>query len=171
MKNKRATKGALKWIIETLNKYEVPFQISGGCAAKIYGSPRELNDIDIDIPRDGFKKITADVKPFVIYGPSQYKDGKWDLYLMTLNYFGQKIDVSSGDQKISTKDRKEWINFDTDFSKSVNKKFLGILVPVIPAEELINYKQLLDGKHQQVDIKSIKKQRKNTCHLKLITSV
>lgn len=156
MSNARDIKRALEWIVGVLRKHQIPFQISGGCAAKIYGSQRELNDIDIDIPRDGFEKIIDDVKPFVIYGPSQYKDDKWDLYLMTLNYAGQEIDIGSGNAKISTKDRKNWIHFDTDFSKVVNKEFLGITVPVIPKEELIEYKQLLDGDHQQVDIQSIK---------------
>ena len=150
------TKGALEWIVGILEKYEVPFQISGGCAAKIYGSPRELNDIDIDIPENYFSKIISDVKPYIIYGPDQYKDNKWDLYLMTLNYAGQEIDIGSGNAKISTKDRNKWINFSTDFSKAVKKTFLGLEVPVIPKEDLVNYKQLLDGEHQQVDIESIK---------------
>lgn len=153
---KKDTKLALEWITGILRKYQVPFQISGGCAAKIYGSPRELNDIDIDIPEDCFGKILADVKPFVIYGPAQYKDQKWDLYLMTLNYAGQEIDIGSGDVKISTKDHKEWTSFDTDFSKAVKKEFLGLEVSVIPKEDLIAYKKLLDGGHQQVDIQSIK---------------
>ena len=156
MNNHQNTKQAIEWIVGILKEYQVPFQISGGCAAKIYGSPRELNDIDIDIQRNDFEKIINDIKPFVVYGPSQYKDNKWDLYLTTLNYAGQEIDIGSGDAKISTKDRKEWIAFDTDFSKVVNKEFLGITVPVIPKDELIKYKRLLDGDHQQVDIKSIK---------------
>ena len=150
------TKGALEWIVGILEKYEVPFQISGGCAAKIYGSPRELNDIDIDIPENYFSKIISDVKPYIIYGPDQYKDNKWGLYLMTLNYAGQEIDIGSGNAKISTKDRDKWIDFSTDFSKAVKKTFLGLEVPVIPKEDLVNYKQLLDGEHQQVDIESIK---------------
>jgi len=155
-KSKKDTEQALEWIVGVLRKHQVPFQISGGCAAKIYGSPRELNDIDIDIPENYFSKIIPDVKPYIIYGPDQYKDKKWDLYLMTLNYAGQEIDIGSGDAKISTKERDKWIAFSTDFSKAVNKTFLGLEVPVIPKEDLINYKQLLDGEHQQVDIESIK---------------
>ena len=154
--DEKDTKRALEWITNILKKYEVPFQISGGCAAKIYGSPRELNDIDIDIPENYFSKIISDVKPYIIYGPDQYKDNKWDLYLMTLNYAGQEIDIGSGNAKISTKDRDKWIDFSTDFSKAVKKTFLGLEVPVIPKEDLVNYKQLLDGEHQQVDIESIK---------------
>ena len=152
----RDTKRALGWIVGILKKHQVPFQISGGCAAKIYGSPRELSDIDIDIPEDCFEKIIDDVKSFIIYGPEQYKDQKWDLYLMTLNYTGQEIDIGGQKAKISTKNRTKWVDFNSDFSKAVKKEFLGLEVPVIPKEDLISYKQLLDGNHQQVDIESIK---------------
>lgn len=155
MNNQRDTKQALEWMVGVLKKHQVPFQISGGCAAKIYGSQRELNDIDIDIPENYFEKILEDVKPYVIYGPAQYKDKKWDLYLMTLNYAGQEIDIGGQNAKISTRDRSQWIDFHTDFSKAVKKEFLGLEVPAIPKEDLVFYKQLLDGDHQQVDIQSI----------------
>ncbi|MDP3794995.1 MAG: MazG-related protein [bacterium] len=150
------TKQALEWIVGVLQKHRVPFQISGGCAAKIYGSPRELNDIDIDIPEDCFEKVMADVRPFIIYGPAQYKDQKWDLYLMTLNYARQEIDIGGQHAKISTRDRAKWVDFNFDSSKAVKKEFLGLEVPVIPKKDLIAYKQLLDGDHQQIDIESIK---------------
>ena len=139
---KRNTKQALEWIVGILRKHQVPFQISGGCAAKIYGSPRELNDIDIDMPENCFEKILVDVKPFIIYGPAQYKDQKWDLYLMTLNYAGQEIDIGSGNAKISTKDRKEWISFDTDFSKAIKKEY--VVLPKRTIEENYKFKKLVD---------------------------
>ncbi len=161
----RDTKRALEWIVGILKNHQVPFQISGGCAAKIYGSPRKLNDVDIDIPENSFEKILADVKPYIVFGPSQYKDKKWDLYLMTINYLGQEIDIGGQNAKISTKDQGRWIDFHADFSKAVKKEFLGLEIPVIPKDDLIAYKQLLVGDssigdcqpHQQADIESINK--------------
>ncbi|MSR79086.1 MAG: MazG-related protein [Candidatus Taylorbacteria bacterium] len=155
-KFKRDTKKALEWIVGVLRKHQVSFQISGGCAAKIYGSPRELNDIDIRIPEDCFEKIMADVKPFIIYGPEHYIDQKWDLYLVTLEHAGQEIDIGGGNAKISTKNRDTWIDFPTDFSKAVMRTFLGLEVPVIPKKDLVAYKKLLDGDHQIIDIQSVK---------------
>ena len=39
----------LRWIVEILNRNHIPYQLVGGLAAKIYGSARDINDIDIDI--------------------------------------------------------------------------------------------------------------------------
>ncbi|MFA5773424.1 MAG: MazG-related protein [Candidatus Paceibacterota bacterium] len=152
------TKNALLWITEILNKHNIPFQISGGLSAKLYGSPRPLNDIDIDIPEEGFKKIINDVKEYIIFGPKQYIDKKWDLKLMTLNYFGQKIDIGGTEYlKIFDSKNNKWLPFSTNFKKVVWLSFIGIKLPIIPAEELIKYKTYLDGDHQQIDINAVQK--------------
>ena len=147
---------ALVWITEILNKHNVPFQISGGFSARIYGSPRPLNDIDIDVPEEDLEKIFNEVKDYVIYGPDHYIDKKWDLQLMTLNYFGQEIDIGGSENlKIFDSENNKWLPFPTDFSKVVWTSVSGIKIPVIPKEDLIEYKSYLDGEHQKVDISSI----------------
>ncbi|MFZ2522802.1 MAG: hypothetical protein WAW92_00245 [Minisyncoccia bacterium] len=45
----RNTEGALRWIVNILESKSIQFQVTGGFAAKLYGSQRELADIDIDI--------------------------------------------------------------------------------------------------------------------------
>ncbi len=152
MKN---TKKSLLWIVEILNKHNVPFVISGGFSAKIYGSLRPLNDIDIDIPVEYFKTILADIKPYITYGPDHYTDERWDLQLITLNHEGQEIDLSGGDTvRICDARTGQWHNMPTDFTNVEQKKVFGITVPVIPPKDLIDYKSMLAGDHQKIDIQA-----------------
>lgn len=156
MNSETKIKNALVWITGILNSKEIPFQISGGLAAKIYGSPRPLNDIDIDISEGNFPDIYEEVRPYIIYGPDRYRDEKWDCYLMTLNYFGQEIDICGAkNTKITTKNRKSWIPLLSDLKDVSYENYLGIMVPVMPKKKLVDYKSQLDGDHQEVDINSI----------------
>src|SRR5476649_2423021 len=84
---------ALMWILEILAKYQIPYQISGGLAARMYGSTRQLYDIDIDIPEERFAAVKRDVETYISYGPDWFKNECLELMLMTLNYNGQKIDL------------------------------------------------------------------------------
>lgn len=149
---------ALKWIVSILEVKNVLFQISGGLAAKAYGSPRPLNDIDIDIPQDGFAKILSDVKDYIIFGPANYKTKKWDLYLMTLNYYGQEIDIGCADVKIYDECAKLWRSFSSDLADTTPMTIAGILVPVTPKTELLAYKRYLNEEnheHHGIDIEAI----------------
>ncbi|MBS0289286.1 MAG: hypothetical protein JSS07_04515 [Proteobacteria bacterium] len=149
-------KAALIWITDLLNELNVPFQIQGGLAAKAYGAKRDLVDIDIDIPYEGFNKIVDRVRPHIIYGPSQYKDDNWDLYLMTLSYEGQEIDLTDGKHvKVYNSITNEWIDFATDFSNSCYLDALGVKVPVIPRKDLIAYKKIVGRPVDLSDIQEI----------------
>jgi hypothetical protein len=152
------TTNALKWIIEILNKKNIPYQITGGLAAKIYGSPRPLNDIDIDIPEDKFTNIMTAIEPYIIFGPEYMNDGKWDTKLITLNFKGQEMDIGGAyETKISNKNRTIWIPYPIDFSQARKIEVGGISLNVMAPEKLIEYKKNLDGVHQLVDINAVKK--------------
>ena len=148
-------KSALRWIVGILNRHNVPFQISGGLAAKLYGSPRPLNDIDIDIPREKFEEIISDVKEYITLEPKDYKDEKWDLYLMTLNYAGQEIDIGSADIRIYDEKSNRWIPFSSRFDKSVWKEIEDLKIPIISKDDLIAVKKHLSGEHQKIDIAAL----------------
>lgn len=147
---------ALHWIVGILNKHKIQYNISGGFSAHLYGSNRPVNDIDIDIPEDDFEKIYDDVKAYIILGPENYKDERWDLKLMTLNYFDQEIDIGGAfKQKIFDDISQKWINLPTNFSKSKKINVDGIELNIIDPHDLVNYKKLLSGEHQKIDIKAV----------------
>ena len=149
------TINALRWIIEIFNKHNVPYRIGGGFAAKMYGSPRPLNDIDFGISEKYFSVILPEVSKYITYGPARYKDAKWDCELITLNYHNQEIDISGTETiKMSNKGRTEWISLD-ESSDTLDMKLEGIDIKVMNPVALMEYKKELDGDHQLVDIKAI----------------
>ena len=152
----KSTKQALYWIVDILKKRRVPFQISGGLAARIYGATRGLADIDIDIREKNFKKLLPKVKNYIIFGPRRYKNKNWDAYLMTLCYCGQKIDICGANEaKIFDKNRRIWTSYRTDFSISESKNVFGIKVSVISKKDLVNYKRKLRRRVDLLDLKQI----------------
>ena len=153
----RDTKAAFEWIVDILRKHNVPFQVTGGLAARIYGSPRELYDIDIDIPGERFDEIMLDIEPHIIFAPYQFKDENWDLRLMTLNYAGQHIDISAAETiKICDAKSGKWCCDFSDLKRSVEKEVFGMSVPVTCKDDLLAYKSKLSRECDIKDIKAIK---------------
>lgn len=154
MKN---TEKAFRWIIGILRKHEIPFQIIGGLAARVYGSSRELVDIDINIPEGKFGDIVPDVKEFIVYGPERFIGENWDLLFMTLKYENQGIDICSDKAKIRNARTGSWKENHTNFSESEIHEIYGMSVPVIKKESLIEYKKSLSRPVDIEDIEAILK--------------
>ena len=153
MNNLEHTKTTLLWITDILKKHQIPFQISGGLAARAYGATRPIADIDIDIPNDKFEIVKNEVSSFITYGPAHFKSDKWDLLLMTLNYNGQEIDLSGIYQtKIFNEETDSWIELADDLSSAVICDVLGLQLPVIPKHSLISYKKILVRQEDIIDI-------------------
>jgi hypothetical protein len=151
-------KAALLWITQLLESLDIPYQIAGGLAANAYGSIRKLADIDIDIPQSGFDKILDKVKEYIIYGPSCYKDDHWELYVMTLCYQEQEIDLASTDNiKVFNSLTGEWGTLETDLSKAGHLVIMGINVPFISKHDLLDYKKMLRRSVDLLDIEDIEK--------------
>lgn len=147
------TRTALEWITNILKQHDIPFQITGGLAVRAYGSTRQLADIDIEISEDDFEKIKDEVSAYITFGPGQHKSELWDLFLMTLNYQGQEIDISGAYKTkiFSTQDHR-WILLTVDLSKSVYIDIEGLSLPVIARQDLITYKNIL---RRPVDIQDL----------------
>jgi hypothetical protein len=147
---------AFLWVVDILRKHDIPFQIGGGFAARLYGATRELADIDIDIPEDRFAEVISDVRDYIKFGPTQYKDEHWDLFLLTLSYEGQDIDLAGAYEcKIFDEDKKEWVTISDDFTTARMMEAYGIRVPVMNREALIAYKKMLGRDVDKIDVEQI----------------
>jgi len=152
------TEGAFRWIIGILQKHNVPFQIKGGFASRLYGVDRELADIDISIPEDRFDELLPDIRNFIKSGPRQYLDEEWDIKLITLKYEGQYIDIAGAfEKKNFDKTNQKWVNIPSNFDTSVYMYVYGLNVPVIAKEELIAYKKLILRDVDIFDINALSK--------------
>lgn len=152
----RNIESALKWIVTVLEDKKVPFQIDGGLAAKAYGSNRPLADIDLIIPNKEIAVLAPALRDYIKFGPARYRDKNWDLFLMTLEYMGQTIDISGAEEaKIFDKNNNEWVVMKTDLNNPEIKKLFGMHLPVIPKEQLIREKSQLLRPVDLEDIKAI----------------
>ena len=152
------TEKAFHWVINLLEENHIPFRISGGFAARIHGAKRELADIDLDVRETDIDKIHPLIKDKLIFGPEQYKDESWDLYLATLDFNGQLIDLSGATKaKIFDLNTNQWVPFRVDFNDIVAFDVFGKKVPVIKANDLINYKNMLKREVDISDINELKR--------------
>jgi predicted nucleic-acid-binding Zn-ribbon protein len=154
---KKDTESALKWIVSILNKHNIPFQIGGGFAARMYGVERELADIDIAVPTDRLNEILSEVKDYITYDLKRYLDEKWDCIGMTINYEGQEIDFAGAQgKKIFDEINKKWVSLENDFSDNEYKEVYGLIIPLLPKEKLIAYKSILKREVDLLDVKELK---------------
>ena len=149
----RRTKEAFEWIIKILNKHKIKYRISGGFAARIYGSKRKLADIDIEIPDNSFKDILPEIRQYIKIGPKRFKDKVMNTYGLSIVYRGQIIDLSGTESEVLfDKKSKKWIKSKIDLSKVNKKKVYGKIVNVIRKEDLTAYKSMI---RRRVDIEDI----------------
>lgn len=152
-----STLNGLRWISEILGRLGVPYKIGGGFAAKAYGSPREINDIDISLPGSFFDAIVPEVAEYITAGPKHYRNEKWDCWTLSVNYKGQDIDMTDVDTLLmSNLDQSEWFKAkERRLYDAVPWTINGVEVLLMDPRDLIAYKKELGGEHQAIDIAAL----------------
>ncbi len=149
----------LRWIIDILDRNNITYKIGGGFAAKIYGSPREVNDIDISLSGKYFDTIVSEVKEYITDGPKHYLNEKWDCNTLSVNYKGQDIDMTDIDTlKMTNLNQSKWINVkDIRLFEGIITNINGTKALIMDPRDLIEYKKELGGEHQRIDIEYVQK--------------
>ncbi|HEV8601027.1 MAG TPA: hypothetical protein VGQ87_00310 [Patescibacteria group bacterium] len=144
------------WVTNLLQHLKIPYHVTGGLAAIAYGSKRPLYDIDIDIGEADFDKLAQEVRQYLIFGPGNFKDAKWDLMLMTIRYKDVDINISGTNTgKIFDEKQNSWIPYESDLKNTEQIELLGSVQPVISKDILIKYKTILGRPTDLEDIKAI----------------
>lgn len=156
--NEKVMQG-LRWIVTILDKNKIPYKIGGGFAAKIYGSPREVSDIDISLSGKYFDVIIPEVSNYITAGPKHYLNEKWDCNTLSVNYNGQDIDMTDVDTlKMTDLKNTRWMNVkENRLFDGVIMDINGVAVSIMDPRDLISYKKELGGEHQLTDINAIQK--------------
>lgn len=144
---------ALGWIIGLLRELDVPHQAVGGLAARAHGATRPLADLDFYVPARTLPDIARAAGTCVVRPPSHHRDDHWDLVFMKIEYAGREIELAGAeDARFFDGAAGEWRDARIDFAASVAKEVCGVSVPVMPLDQLIDYKRALGRKVDHQDV-------------------
>ena len=151
---------AAEWIVALLRDRSVPFLICGGLAAKGYGSERDLNDIDLFVPGECFGSVVRAGQTYVSKAAAHRQEEGWDLTYVQFKYEGIKVEVGSSDgPQIFDVVAQAWVPLSIDFSRYATVHLLGLEVPIMLKDDLVQYKLALS---RPVDIEDIRAIREGT---------
>lgn len=151
---------ALRWIVSLLGRYAIPYQICGGAAAKAYGATRPLVDIDIYAPLQQsphFQTFLEEIQPHVIREWGPWRSNSWDILYTALDYEGMQIEIaeSSTHPRFYNYRDGRWEDQRIDFAASTIIDFCGVDIAVMPKDELLIYKAMLDREVDHLDIEQL----------------
>ncbi|HEY4385683.1 MAG TPA: hypothetical protein VGN34_14600 [Ktedonobacteraceae bacterium] len=148
---------ALRWIVSLLNRYDISHQICGGMAAKAYGATRPLVDIDFyaalqDSPH--FQDFLNEVHPYLIREWAPHLSASWDIIYLALNYQGMQIEIGEATTNPRFYNHRDgrWEEQRIDFLASTPMHLYGMEVMIMPKNELLAYKAMLDRDVDHLDI-------------------
>ncbi len=150
---------ALGWLTGILARRRVPYQVVGGLAARAYGASRALVDIDLYIPLSHAQAALEEMRPYLVRAPLPHKSDSWDLVYLALQYEGVWIEIgdSETNPRFFNRIDRRWEPQVIDYEASRLAALYGCEVAVMPRDELLRYKAMLDREVDHLDIEEIEK--------------
>ena len=147
---------AYDWIITILETRQIPYLICGGLSAIAYGSNRPLNDIDIFVPKKHYRKLVAQGKHYITFGPERYQDQYWNVDYVQFTVGGQKIEIGNSDgAEIFDSTKRKWVPINIDFESYSIVSVFGKEARIMKKSALIAYKRKLAREVDIVDVYQI----------------
>lgn len=149
---------ALSWLVNLLDRYAVPYQIVGGLAAHAYGATRPVVDVDLYMPFDRAQSLLAEIQPFIVRQPMPHCSDSWDLVYLALEYEDVYVEIgdSSSNPRFYNRIDGCWEDQRLAYDASVTATLYGVEIKVMPREELIRYKRMLDREVDHLDLAEMK---------------
>lgn len=151
----KSQKKILRQVVQALKENNIPYQITGGLAAIIYGGRRPLFDIDLDVKKKDIEKVRKFFKEYIIKDFHRHLSEYFDIWIMTLKINDVLVDISQGEDCSMRDKNGKWIKMDTDLSHPTWVKFEGMKLSVEPKEELTQYKKVLGRDTDLIDIEQM----------------
>ena len=149
---------ALAWLVNLLDRHAVPYQIVGGLAAHAYGATRPVVDVDLYLPFDRGQPFLAEIQPFIVRLPLPHRSESWDLVYLALEVEDVYIEIgdSSTNPRFYNRIDGCWEEQRLVFDASVTATLYGVEMKVMPREELMRYKRMLDREVDHLDLAEMK---------------
>lgn len=136
---------ALRWIVDLLRRHGIPFQVVGGLAARAWGATRPLVDLDLYVPRQGAERILPEIADRITRPLGPVDGEHWRMDFLQLEHGGIQVELGvAEDAWFRNRATRTFERQEVDFDRGVERRVLGLPVPVMPLEELVAYKRKLD---------------------------
>ncbi|MBW4494639.1 MAG: hypothetical protein KME26_16435 [Oscillatoria princeps RMCB-10] len=146
----------LNFIISTLHRHKIKYQVTGGLAGNLYGSAWPLHDIDLEVAQKDMERVASLFRDCTIRPLARFVDEEFDLMLLTLRVGEVEVDINQAEDAFVFTKEGIRIQLDTDLSRAKEISFLGLTLYVQPLEELIKYKDLLGRKEDVLDLSRLR---------------
>ena len=150
-----AKKKVLKFLVDTLNKNKIAFQVSGGLGAIAYGSKRELRDIDIEINKKNCPVVRELFKELIAEDYQNYKNAEFDAWWMELDIDGVEVDINQVEESYAFDKEGNKHLLPEDLIDTELKTVESITFPVQNKTNLIAYKKIVGRDTDLFDIEAI----------------
>jgi hypothetical protein len=143
----------LRWIEAELAEVGAPHQFVGGLAARAHGASRPLVDIDLYVPDYALETLSNRWEAILTRPPRHHRDEHWDLSFLQLERDGWTVEVGGGDSARFFDSRADrWRGAGIDYGRGRELQVAGITIPVMPLDQLMDYKWALDRDVDREDL-------------------
>jgi hypothetical protein len=151
---------ALRWIVGLFEETGSRYQAVGGLAVKAHGGTRPLADLDFYVPAESLSLLLPSLEPSISRPLTDHEGDGWRVRFLQVEYGGWRIEVGVAEgAQFLNRATGEWEDQGVDFGASEVRPVAGVLIPVMPLAQLMDYKGKLDREVDRWDVEEVSRMR------------